>query len=81
MNDIELKDIVFMELKKVAPECDPADVDPDDNIREALDIDSYSFLKMLVGLCDRTGIDIPEADYEKVFTLGGMLRYLSRLLT
>lgn len=77
MTEQELKNIVFMELKKVAPECDPAEVNPDENIREALDIDSYSFLQLLVGLSDSTGVDIAEADYQKVFTLGGMLRYLS----
>lgn len=77
MNEHELQAIIFTELKKIAPECDPAEVDPAENIREELDIDSYSFLKLLVGLFDRTGIEIPEADYEKVFTLGGMLRYLS----
>lgn len=77
MTEKELKNIVFAELKQVAPECDPEDVDPDENIREALDIDSYSFLQLLVGLSDSTGVNIAEADYEKVFTLGGMLRYLS----
>jgi acyl carrier protein len=77
MRDDELKALIFAELKKVAPECDPAEVDPGENIREALDIDSYSFLKLLVGLCESTNIDIPEEDYEQVFTLGGMLRYLA----
>jgi len=77
MTEKELKNIIFMELKQVAPEYDPGEVDPDENIREELDIDSYSFLQLLVGLSDKTGVDIPEADYEKVFTLGGMMRYLS----
>lgn len=77
MTDTELKEMIFMELKKIAPECDPAGVDPAVNIREELDIDSYSFLQLLVGLSDKTGVDIPEADYEKVFTLDGMMQYLS----
>lgn len=77
MTEKELEGIIFIELKKVAPECDPAEVDRDENLREALDIDSYSFLQLLVGLSDSTGVNIAEADYEKVFTLGGMLRYLS----
>ncbi len=77
MTEKELKDLVFMELKKIAPECDPADVDPNENIREAMDIDSYSFLQLLIELSEKTGVDIVEADYEKVYTLGGMLRYLS----
>lgn len=77
MTEKELKNIVFAELKVIAPECDPTDVDPDENIREVLDIDSYSFLQLLVGISDSTGVDIAEADYDKVFTLGGMMRYLS----
>lgn len=77
MTEKELKETIFMELKKIAPECDPFGVGPDENIREELDIDSYSFLQLLVGLSDKTGVDIPEADYEKVFTIGGMMRYLS----
>jgi len=77
MTEQEFKDILFMELKKLAPECDPAAVDPNLNMRDELDIDSYSFQQLLVELHDRTGIDIPEADYAKVSTLAGMLGYFS----
>lgn len=80
MTENELKEIVYMELKKIAPECDPADVDPDESIREAMDIDSYGFLQLLIELSEKTGVEIVEADYEQVFTLGGMLRYLSARL-
>lgn len=80
MTENELKNIVFMELKKIAPECDPDEVDLKENIREAMDIDSYGFLQLLIELSEKTGVDIVEADYEKVFTLGGMLRYLAARL-
>ena len=76
MNDRELQAIIFAELRKVAPESDPAGLAPGESIREGLDIDSYSFLKVLVGLNERTGIDIPEADYAQLATLAGMLNYL-----
>jgi len=77
MTEQELKTIIFQELHKVAPECNPAELGPDENIREALDIDSFSFLRVLVGLSERTGIDIPEADYGKVPTLAKMTAYLT----
>lgn len=76
MTEKELQDMLFKELKRLAPECDPASVTPDENIRDALDIDSYSFLQLLVAINDRTDINIPEADYAKVSTMGGMLSYL-----
>ena len=77
MNQEQLQTIIFAELKNIAPESDPAELSPDENIREALDIDSYSFLKVLVGLNEHTGIDIPEADYGKLSTLQAMTDYLA----
>ena len=76
MTDWELQKIIFAELQKIAPERDPAGLEPNESIREALDIDSYSFLKVLVGLNERTGIEIPESDYGQLGTLAGMLNYL-----
>lgn len=77
MTGEQLREIVFRGLRQVAPETDPATLRPEENIREALDIDSYDFLQFLIGLSEETGVEIPEADYEKVFTLGGLFRYLS----
>jgi acyl carrier protein len=80
MSKDQLKEIIFRILKEIAPECDPAELSEDENIREALDIDSYGFLQMLISISEETGVEIPEADYSRVFTLGGMLDYLSRYL-
>jgi len=80
MTETELKEIVFKGLRQIAPEADPATLRPDENIREALDIDSYDFLQFLIGISEVFGIDIPEADYEKVFTLTGLFRYLTARL-
>ena len=76
MTDWELQKIIFAELQKIAPESDPAGLELNESIREALDIDSYSFLKVLVELNERTGIEIPESDYGQLGTLAGMLNYL-----
>ncbi len=77
MTEEQLREIVFRGLRLVAPETDPLTLRPEDNIREELDIDSYDFLQFLIALSEETGVEIPEADYEQVFTLGGLLRYLS----
>ncbi len=81
MTEHELKAIICAEIKKVAPECDPESLDPKENFREAFDIDSYSFLQILVGLNDKTGVEIPESDYTKLYTLAGMVAYLSARTT
>ncbi len=77
MTEEKLKEIIFRELRQIAPEADPTTLDPDENIRQALDIDSYDFLQFLIAIDEAIGVDIPEADYENVFTLRGLLRYLA----
>lgn len=80
MTEQELIAIIVAELKKVAPETDPAALTPEENLREALDIDSFSFLRVLVGIGEQTGIEIPEADYGKVGTMAAMTGYLAARL-
>ena len=41
-----------------------------------LDIDSFDFLNFLIALDERLRVEIPEADYGKLNTLDGMVRYL-----
>jgi acyl carrier protein len=77
MTETELREMIFERLRQVAPESAPATLRPDENIREALDIDSFDFLQFLIAISEATGIEIPEADYQQVFTLAGLLRYLS----
>lgn len=49
---------------------------PGQKIHETLDIDSFDFLKFLIALNEKLGVEIPEADYGKLNTLEDMLRYL-----
>jgi acyl carrier protein len=77
MSEAEIKSAIIEGLTKVAPEGDPANIAPDENIRRALDIDSYDFLNFLIGLHKRLGVDIPEADYGKLGTMKEMLAYLA----
>jgi acyl carrier protein len=77
MNEAEIKDAIFVGLRKIAPESEPASLRPDENIRETLDVDSFDFLSFLIGLHEKTGVEIPEADYGQLTTLAGMIRYLT----
>ena len=77
MKEVELKQIFLEEIGKIAPEVDSASVDPEGDLREAFDLDSMDFLNLMTALHARLGIDIPEADYAKLFTLNKALIYLA----
>jgi acyl carrier protein len=77
MNEAEIRKILEEELGNVAPEMDLRQLDPLADLREALDIDSMDFLTVITALHQRLGVDIPELDYPKLFTLDGAMRYLS----
>lgn len=76
MNEAEIKAVIFECLAGIAPEADPATLVPGANIRESLDIDSYDFLRFLIALSGKIGVEIPEADYAKLATMDGMVSYL-----
>jgi acyl carrier protein len=77
MTDTEIKTAILDGLAQIAPESDPAQLSPNENIRRALDIDSFDFLNFLIGLHEKLGVDIPEADYGKLNTLDEMVAYLA----
>ncbi|HVX98146.1 MAG TPA: acyl carrier protein [Polyangia bacterium] len=73
----EVEAIVRDLLASLAPEADLAMLAPDADFRRALDIDSFTFLQFVVGLKERLGIEVPEADYGRVRTLDGCRAYLA----
>ena len=76
MTPDEARAVFFEELGNIAPEWDPAEIDPQEDIREAMDIDSMDLLNLVIALHQRLGIDIPEADYGKMITIDGAVTYL-----
>ena len=78
MNDAAIRAIMREVLAGIAPEAELDSVAGDADLRETLDLDSMDFLNFMSGLHERTGIDIPEADYPKLFTLDGAVAYLRR---
>jgi acyl carrier protein len=77
MTPDEARQVFFEELGNIAPEWDPAEIDPQEDIREAMDIDSMDVLNLVIALHKRLGFDIPESDYGKLTTIDGAIAYLS----
>jgi acyl carrier protein len=80
MTDAEIRRSVLEALGEVAPEADLAGFAPDVEIREQIEVDSMDLLNFVIGLHERTGVDVPEADYSQLGTLDGCVAYLRRRL-
>ena len=80
MNDVDVRKVVHEELNNIAPEVDLAAIDPAGDLREACDIDSMDFLNFITAIHHRLGVDIPELDYPKLFTLNGAIGYIAAKL-
>ncbi len=78
MNATEAKRLIFDVLSGIAPEADLDALPGKAQMRDELDLNSMDFLNFIAGLHERAGIDIPEAEYPKLFTLDGAVSWLSR---
>ncbi|HEY7655992.1 MAG TPA: acyl carrier protein [Burkholderiales bacterium] len=70
--------VFFEVLGAIAPETDPATIDPARPLREQVDLDSMDWLNVIIRLHERLGVDIPEQDYGELATLNGVVAYLAR---
>jgi acyl carrier protein len=78
MTEAEIRKLAAEVLGDIAPEADLGGLSDDEDIREALDLDSMDFLNFVIGLHKASGVEIPEADYPKLFTMKGVIAYLMR---
>ena len=75
MNQTQARALAAEVLAGIAPEADLAAVREDEDLREAFDLDSMDFMNFIVGLSERTGMNIPESDTPLLRTLGGLAQY------
>ena len=75
MNQADIRRVLIDALASVAPEGDYDRLKPDRPLRDQLDLDSYDFLNVVVRLHEQLGVDIPEADYQKLATLDSALAH------
>ena len=80
MTTDEIRRVLIAEIARIAPESDPAAVDPRADIREVLDLDSMDVLTLVIALTKQLAIDIPELDYARLLTLDGAVAYLAAKL-
>jgi acyl carrier protein len=64
-------------VTEVAPDIDPTALTAGTRLQEDLQLDSMDILNVMAALSERTGLDIPEADYPALATVGGAAEYLS----
>lgn len=76
----EILTVVVRALGRVAPEADPAQIDPAVPLRDQLDVDSMDFLNFVIALHKELGVDVPERDYPRLATLNGCVDYLAAIV-
>jgi acyl carrier protein len=74
----QIRQTFFEVLGAIAPEVEPATVDPGTPLREQIDLDSMDWLNVIIRLHEVLGIDIPETDYAHLTTLDSTVAYLHR---
>jgi acyl carrier protein len=77
----DIRTVILEELGNIAPEADLAGLDPEADMREALDIDSMDILNLVTAIHQRLGVNIPEVDYPKLVTLAGAVAYVEAAMS
>lgn len=70
------RDLVAEALRSVVPDADVEGLDPDEPLRDALELDSLDFLSFVEDLSARAGVRIDEDDYPQLQTLSGCERFM-----
>lgn len=78
---VQLKATALQVLRGIAPEVEPDEIEPATPLRQQVDLDSMDWLNFLIGLHQRLGVNIPEADYAQLVTLDDVLDYLQARLS
>lgn len=78
MDQQQLRREVLAALKGIAPEVDPDSLRGDRPLRDEVDLDSMDWLRFISALHQRLGVNIPEADYQRLHSLDALLAYLAQ---
>ena len=71
---------VLEAICEVAPEVDPQRLQDERPLRRQVELDSMDWLRVIVGWHERFGVDIPEADYARLHSVGTVVDYLAARL-
>ncbi|SDG39308.1 Acyl carrier protein [Pseudomonas benzenivorans] len=78
MDRQQLRRLVLEELRHVAPEVEPDTLRGDRPLRDEVDLDSMDWLRFIGALHRRLGVNIPEADYQRLDSLDALVAYLAQ---
>ena len=73
----EARELVRRILHELAPEVDLDAADADAPLGDELDLDSFGFLTLLEMVEERTGVRVPERDYERIASISALVDYLA----
>jgi acyl carrier protein len=76
----DIKDLILEIIEDIDDEADFDSLDPDQPLRDQLDLDSMDFLDIVMELRKRYKLQIPEEDYPQLATLNSCTNYLEPLL-
>lgn len=76
MSDDDIRAGVREAIQHVAPEADLEHLASGRPMRDQLDLDSFDFLQILVGIEARLGVTVPERDYPHIVSLDDLVRYV-----
>ncbi|MBT8328573.1 MAG: acyl carrier protein [Desulfofustis sp.] len=76
----DIKDLILEIIEDIDDEADFDSLDPDQPLRDQLDLDSMDFLDIVMELRKRYKLQIPEEDYPQLATLTSCTNYLEPLL-
>lgn len=77
MTNEEVKQIVLDIIEDVAPDEDVTGLNPEESLRDQLDLDSMDFLDIVMELRKRHKVEVPSEDYPHLATLAGCVTYLT----
>jgi len=75
-----IKDLITEIIEDIDDEADFENLDPDQPLRDQLDLDSMDFLDIVMELRKRHKLQIPEEDYPELASMTSCINYLEPLL-
>ena len=76
MTNEQCKQAVVDIIADIAPDEDLTNIKPDVRLRDQVQLDSMDFLDIVMELRKRHGIEVPEADYNRLASLDSCAEYL-----
>lgn len=77
MNEQQIREIVLNIVGRIAPEADLSAIKADSRFRDQFEFDSIDCLNLVTAIEKECGVQIREADYPRLATLNGCIRYLT----